>query len=244
MTRDERLGALLFGTVIGVFGFLAMFITKNEAGTAIALLLAGALILVGLQGTQVLKLGGKDIGAELARREIAATKATETAEENPARAAGVIEGYVIGDPGARNDPVLARALERIRESQEYQDRLFPLLRQAAGPNASVRMSGRVDGPAELAILSSEENILIEPICTPDRALTTRDLDRVRGRVERREANAALIVTNSPSIYPDARRRLETLDPPVAVVYWTGEEGAQPIAEAVDALRERLGGSAG
>jgi hypothetical protein len=241
MTGVERFGALALGILLGGFGFLAMFITENEAGTAIALLLGGVLILVGLQGTQVLKLGKE--GGELARREILSERVTDEAEERPDVAQAMIEAYEIADPRARNDPVVARALDTVRASQEYQRRVAAVLREAAAPNASVRMSGRIDGPADLAILSAEGNITIELVFAPDRSLRMRDIERARRRVQKAEADAALIITNSPAIYPDARRALDAPGPSVEVVQWTGTEGARPISAAVDALREHLGGPA-
>jgi hypothetical protein len=121
----ERVGAVAAATVVGTVGFVAMFKTGNEGGVAVAILLAGVLLVIAIQGTQIGKLGGKDIGAEMAlreedRREIAQrTKAI--AEENPAEAQAMLEGYQVADPDSMNAPEILRASTFIYEQQLLQE---------------------------------------------------------------------------------------------------------------------------
>ena len=73
--------------------------------------------MLGIQGTQLGKLGGKDINFELMareeeRREIA-NAVQAVAQENPAEALAMLEGYRLADPGARYSPEVLRASDYV-----------------------------------------------------------------------------------------------------------------------------------
>lgn len=124
LNGGERVGAIAAAAVVGTMGFVAMFVTKNEAGVAVAVLLAGVLLIIGIQGTQIGKLGGKDIGAEMAlredeRQEIVAI-ATSKAETNPNEARALLEGFQVADPESRNAPEFIRASTFIYQQQVLQ----------------------------------------------------------------------------------------------------------------------------
>ncbi|MGI5238683.1 hypothetical protein [Dactylosporangium sp. CA-139066] len=158
LDRWERTGAIAAAVVVGTVGFIAMFKTSNEGGVAVAVLLAGVLLVIGIQGTQIGKLGGKDIGAEMAlreeeRREIAQISKT-VAEESPAEAQAMLEGYQVADPGARYAPEVVRA-----SSYVFQQQVFGVL-PALFPDAKVvrQRSNGVDLLDGRLIFENDERI--------------------------------------------------------------------------------------
>ncbi len=57
MNRMERQGALGIGAVAGVAGGYAVFASSNQAGTAVLLLIALVFLLIGVEGTSLLRIG-------------------------------------------------------------------------------------------------------------------------------------------------------------------------------------------
>jgi hypothetical protein len=238
MSNAERFGAFVFGSVLAAVGLLAMFTTKNEAGTAVAILLGAVLILVGLQGTQILKLGGKDVNAEWARREMLVKKVREVIEEEPSVAKAMIEGYQIADPNARQDPAVVEALNKISASVDYQRQLTQVLRSAAGPNAALSVEPS-PGKPDFMILDRDATVLVEAIYAPDRALNAQHIDSVLGRLNRSNANGAVIVTNAKAIHPRAAAVTNAPDSLLVVAQFAGPEDTERVYEAVDTVRERI-----
>src|SRR4051812_18002065 len=79
----ERFGSVAIGVVLLEAGLFAVFISDNQAGTAVLLVAAAAFLLIGIQGTPLLKFGNNTV--ELARRRKRVAIAIEVAkrEENP-----------------------------------------------------------------------------------------------------------------------------------------------------------------
>ncbi|MEV4511378.1 hypothetical protein AB0K00_20675 [Dactylosporangium sp. NPDC049525] len=163
LSRGERAGAITAGTIIGIAGFVAMFLTENEGGVAVAIILAGALLILGIQGTQLGRLGGEQVGFELMvreeeRREIA-ERATSVAEENPAEAQAMLEGYEVADPGARRSRVVAEARGYV-----YEKRVVDKLRSLVGTTdaRAVHIQG-TPGMPDAVIEFPEGDIAVEAI---------------------------------------------------------------------------------
>ncbi|WP_140158147.1 hypothetical protein [Micromonospora sp. NBS 11-29] len=98
--RWERLGASALGLVAGGGGGWAVFTTDNQAGSAVLVVIGAAFLLMGLQGTPLIRVGGADSGVELERRRRRVERAIEQArhEENQEVAAGIVEGASILEP--------------------------------------------------------------------------------------------------------------------------------------------------
>jgi hypothetical protein len=94
--------------VFGGLGFLAMFKTENEAGTAVALVVAGILLLIAIQGSQLLRVFAGEHGIELADTR-AAIAVQATAEPNPLTAEAILDAYEAADPNAAKDPAFSSA---------------------------------------------------------------------------------------------------------------------------------------
>src|SRR2546430_16639994 len=66
----ERAVAISAGAGIGVIGFAAMFVTKNEGGVVAAILLAGLLLLLWVEGTPLNRFGFRGTTVDLMRRQV------------------------------------------------------------------------------------------------------------------------------------------------------------------------------
>lgn len=154
------MGAIIFATL----GFLAVFKSENEAGTAIALLLAGVLTLVGIQGTPLLRITAGENSIELDHtRQVVAEKAEEEAIESPSTAEAILDAYEAADPSAAKDPSFAAAKARIYELQVK----MALRRVAAEMGLSVVAQGMFD--FDLAWRSDSELIVCDiKYYAPDR----------------------------------------------------------------------------
>lgn len=236
MTGRERTALVAFGILLVAFGLLAMFVTENEAGTAIAVLLGGVSVLVGIQGTPLIELGVGENSVRLAQREILAEKAIEKAESNPGEARAMIDGFRLADPEARRDPLLAETLTTIRDAEEYERSLAGVLRQTAGSHVAVRFLG---GTSVLAVLDGECSIAVEPIYVTGRTLGTREVGEALRRGWEADVDGLLVVTNATGITPDAQDVIRRASLQVEVVLWRPTDGPGSITAAIDALRGRV-----
>lgn len=104
----------LGGVLFAGLGVTAMFLTDNEAGTAVAVLLSGVLLVVAVQGTGVQKITVGDRSVQLASiRRAMAERATAAAATDPEGALETLDSYAAADPGARDDPSIAAARATI-----------------------------------------------------------------------------------------------------------------------------------
>ncbi|WP_344085759.1 hypothetical protein [Luedemannella helvata] len=93
--------AALIGLAAGSFGTFAIFRSDNQAGTAALLVLAAAFMLMGLQGTPLLRFGSGDASVQLAAIRRRAVQVAETAaqKESPEVAAAVADAVESITPG-------------------------------------------------------------------------------------------------------------------------------------------------
>src|SRR5437762_4589508 len=97
--RWERAAAMVIGTVLAGLAILALFTSSNQAGTAALLLVAAAFLLIGIQGTALVRFGSGSASIELDRRVAAAVqRADEVAEQDPRLALGILERAAIIEP--------------------------------------------------------------------------------------------------------------------------------------------------
>jgi hypothetical protein len=91
--------ALSVGIATGGSGAYAVFASSNQAGTAILLILSAIFLLIGIQGTSLIRFSTGSNTFELERRKRGVEKAVAAAaKEDPGRAAGIIEGAEIALP--------------------------------------------------------------------------------------------------------------------------------------------------
>jgi hypothetical protein len=226
-----------------------MFITKNEAGLAIAILLAGALILLGLQGTPLTKRGFKDYQVEIMAREEAREKVAEQAlkraDENPAEAQGMLEGYQVADPGAQSSPAVSMASSAI-----YEQRVLATLRALANdPSLGMTVTGsslRDDGPdAWLTAGATSIAVNVKYIRVGTRSETrgywSRELDRIAEQVAGLHVDGLLVVSNAypPSEVPDTVITRLSDAVPIHFVRWGGSADERTLAFGVQRLLHQI-----
>lgn len=122
MQRWERWAATVLGFILGGLGAWAVFKSSNQAGSAVLLLIGAAFLLIGVQGTPLIKIGGNTANLELERRRRRLEKAIEEAksETNPEVAQGMIEAATIIEPEL--------ALSPRTQANLYEDRVGAALR--------------------------------------------------------------------------------------------------------------------
>jgi hypothetical protein len=99
MGKLERAGALCVGGGALITGAVGVFVSDNQAGTAGLFVIAFAFLVIGIQGTPLIKFSSGDQSLELARRQLA-QKLTDKADSTPsadaanayADAAAIVEG--------------------------------------------------------------------------------------------------------------------------------------------------------
>lgn len=242
LSSKERAGAIAAGVVIGTVGFVAMFVTKNEAGVGVAILLGGVLLVLGIQGTQLGKVGGKDIGFELMareeeRRQEIAEQAEKVAEHKPAVAQALLEAYEAADPGARRSPALAGAKGYV-----YEQRVLHALTQFVNNlGFGLVLDGMAGDDADAKLVFQGGVIAVEIKYTNATGLRAEEVLRVHSRARRRRARGLIVVTNA-GVSPWADEALKDLTPPVQVVRWNGDEDNANLINALHLLRARVGAS--
>jgi hypothetical protein len=83
----ERATALVIGIATGGGGAYAVFASSNQAGTAILLILSAIFLLIGIQGTSLIRFSTGSNTVELERRRRTVERAVkEIAREEPERA--------------------------------------------------------------------------------------------------------------------------------------------------------------
>lgn len=236
LTKWERIGAVAAGSVIGALGFLAMFWSGNQAGPAVALLIAGVLILLGIQGTPLAKVGAKDYGVEMGRtREAIAGVAVELALAKPDEANALLRGYEAADPGARRSAAIADAADIVYRRQAQR----ALLRVAGGLGLEVE-----EGPVGSAWRVRAGDVVMAVYAHGlDTAGHTREAEHVidaAALAATSGVEAVLAITPSVwiqhAIADPASRRSGI---PVEIACWGGAADDDQIVEAVQRLKLKV-----
>ena len=104
MSRRERQGALGIGVAAGLAGGFAVFASSNQAGTAVLLLISLVFLLIGVEGTSLLRIGG-GLGAGLAERWRAAGRTPRQAGgRDPGAAPAAVAAAGTGLAAAGSEP--------------------------------------------------------------------------------------------------------------------------------------------
>jgi len=101
LVKWERICALIVGAVCSGAGGYAVFEKSNQAGTAMLLILAAIFLLIGVQGTPLIRFGSSSGSVELERRrrrkvQQALKQANE--EASAEKAEGIVEGVKLVAP--------------------------------------------------------------------------------------------------------------------------------------------------
>ncbi|WP_426504422.1 hypothetical protein ACPPVO_43620 [Dactylosporangium sp. McL0621] len=239
LTSWERTGAVAAGLAVGAVGFVAMFVTKNEAGVAVAILLAGVLLVIGIQGTQIGKLGKDGAGfmaREEDRREIAQA-AREVAVDDPAKAEAMLEGYQVADPASRSSPDVADASDFVHERRII--RALELNAEELGVTSidrGRRKRGSVDARLEFGD-AFPVGIVIDRRTKWERPTPESwNFDVLTQRADLAEVRAVVSVSDRGS---GRRWAFDHKGVIILVVTWTGAEGDTALIDAIKSARRRL-----
>ncbi|WP_131306449.1 hypothetical protein [Micromonospora zingiberis] len=210
-----------------------MFKTNNQAGTTTLLIAAGVLLLIGIQGTSLVRVSGGSNTAEFERRlrqERFIEAAAQESATNPERAKGMIEGGVILDPSVAPELHLAITWNNL---------LREALTEAARPCTVSARPYSVSAPVKFTIETPEGLIAVipKPFGEPAGESDLKELARHGGTGE---AMGGLIVGNSEAT---AFLRLllaaGTWPLPIEVVTWAGREDHQRLVAAIQRMRSTV-----
>jgi hypothetical protein len=203
-----------------------VFASSNQAGTAILLVLSAIFLLIGIQGTSLIRFSSGSNTFELERRKRNVERAAAAvAKEDPDGAAGIIQGAEIALPSlgsfSQSEGLLyERRLEAALLSLGYNVTFrggpgdlgadFELFRKGNPESkiyieAKYRRSGRLDTPTVLKVIGSS-NLLRRPF---------------------------LLVTNADPTPPAATTVTESIHEfPVRLVRWRDESDNDALQSAL------------
>jgi len=145
---------------------VALFTSSNQAGTAALLLVAAAFLLIGVQGTALIRFGSGSASVELDRRVAAAVqRADEVAEQDPRLALGILEGAAIIEPRVGPAAGAFRAMS-------YESAVRRALERVRPGGATVTVA---PAPAGLAVISPAGSILVSIVYRQSRNIQQVDL---------------------------------------------------------------------
>ena len=200
VTRDDladplepwaRFLALALGLGASGFGCYAVLVSENQAGTALILLTGAVLLLLGLQGTPLRRLGSGEHSLELAalRRKQRAIEviAEVTREQPPEIAAAVIEAVDAIEPHSRDPRLRAMRYEAmVKEAIERVGGQVPSASGSSGPDFGFDLFARV--PAG--------EVVVEVRHRSARPLSLYDVMDANRRVSADVDGGLVLVTNS------------------------------------------------
>jgi len=205
-----------------------LFKSANQAGTAALLLVAAAFLLIGVQGTALIRFGSGSTSVELDRRAAAAVqRADEVAEQDPQLAMGILEGAAIIEP--RIGPA-ASAFRVI----SYQNAVRQALERVRPEGATVTAA---EPPIDLVVLAPSGKVLVAVVFRRSRSLQQIDLAPLVGSRQLEDATGGLAVTNqalsssvADYIAEAARRSVK-----IEAATWDGPENDHDLGQALNRL---------
>jgi hypothetical protein len=185
LLRWERAVAIIIGTAFAGVAIFALFNSANQAGTAALLLVAAAFLLIGVQGTALIRFGSGTTSVELDRRAAAAVqRADEVAEQDPQLAMGILEGAAIIEPRVGPAASAFRAISYENAVRQALERVRP--------EATVTVA---EPPIDLAVLAPSGKVLVAVVYRRSRSLQQIDLAPLVGSRQLEDAVGGLAVTN-------------------------------------------------
>lgn len=260
LNKKERAAALVVGALVIAAGFWTLFFAKNNGAVAVAVAFVGGaiLLLMAVQGTPLIKLGGKDVSVELSPRDVV-RRAEQIAATSPAEAKGFIEGVAAASPATSADPAVARAAASLDSRAHFVGAAQDAVRWAAllaYPNASVVSPGsdgflliKVDvAPQDDAVTPSDSAcIAASPVYWDPAETVTTGLSLLAslvGRARSHRASGILVVSNrsNTAIALTLKELVDRGGDPITVEIvgsWIPMDGPRPIADAVLRLKDSM-----
>ncbi|OBB73655.1 hypothetical protein [Mycobacterium sp. 852014-52144_SCH5372336] len=220
----ERAVALLIGLAAVGGGAVAVFTSDNQAGTAGLLVIALAFLVIGTQGTPLVKLSSGEQTLELTKRRIR-RELTEQAENAPtAEAANAYEDAAAIVEGSWKETSFASARGYERDVFTAVHNLYP---------HKVFESPTSEAPYDFYFDADGVAVAVAVKYRAKGPLSHRELltmaDRMRG-----QGLPLLVVTNAP-LSPSVSELSEALTKraePVIVTRWTSPFSARDLRDAI------------
>ncbi|MFF0471497.1 hypothetical protein ACFYPX_29175 [Micromonospora zamorensis] len=226
LDRWARLLAVVLGIGAGAAGCVAVFLTENQAGTAVLLLVGAVLLLLGLQGTPLRSFGGGEYRFELARlRRRAAEVVSQAAREESADvAAAVADAISAIDPGIRFPDWLGMVyLDQARETIRA---LFPDARD---------LSGQRDGGADMHVRLPEGLVNVQVIYRKHGKLGSGSVTAAVAKMRTSRHDGGYLIVTNVAPTADAHMRVATLlggSGRVEVVTWLDDRDTEELKAAL------------
>lgn len=229
MGGRERAVALSVGIAAGGGGGYAVFASSNQAGTAILLILSAIFLLIGIQGTSLIRFSTGSNTVELEQRRRTVEQAVkEIARDEPERAAGIIEGAELALPDLTS---ISSSAQAALLAARYEQRL-----SAAISSMGYAVSGAPLNSDEDLLVTDAEKRSLDVIVKYQRrpAFSQKWL---AGVVEHRTAaTPLLVVVNAPvSIAITAWLSQKTRDAPARIIAWYDEIDNQELQDSLTVL---------
>jgi len=228
LLRWERAVAIIIGAAFAGVAIFALFNSANQAGTAALLLVAAAFLLIGIQGTALIRFGSGTTSVELDRRAAAAVqRADEVAEQDPQLAMGILEGAAIIEP--RVGPA-ASAFRVI----SYENAVRQALERVRPESAAVTAA---EPPIDLAVLAPSGKVLVAVVYRRSRSLQQIDLAPLVGSRQLEDAVGGMAVTNQTlsSSVADYIAEAARGGVKIEATTWDGPENDHELGQALSRL---------
>ncbi|BBY47642.1 hypothetical protein MARA_11100 [Mycolicibacterium arabiense] len=223
----ERAMALLIGFAALGGGAVAVFASANQAGTAGLLVIALAFLVIGTQGTPLIKLSSGEQSLELTRKRIR-RELTEQAESAPtAEVANAYEDAAAIVDGSWRDTSFASARGYERDVFTAIHNLYP--HKVFEPQSA-------DSPYDFYFEANGVTVAVEVKYRAKGPLSHRELEAIADQM-RGKGLPLLVVTNAPlsprvsEVGEALTNRLE----PVTAVRWTGPFSGRDLKDAIRRL---------
>jgi hypothetical protein len=229
LLRWERAVAIIIGATFAGVAIFALFKSANQAGTAALLLVAAAFLLIGVQGTALIRFGSGSTSVELDRRAAAAVQlADEVAEQNPELAMGILEGAAIIEPSVGPAASAFRAIS-------YESAVRRALERTRPENASVTAA---EPPVDLTVLAPlGKKVLVSVVYRRSRSLQQIDLAPLVSSRQLEDAVGGLAVTNQTLSSSVANYIADAAKKGVKIeaITWDGPEHDRDLRQALTRL---------
>ncbi|WUR59789.1 hypothetical protein OHS32_32825 [Micromonospora chokoriensis] len=217
--RIERAAAVVFGSASSLSGGYAVFETSNQAGSAALVLAGAAFLLIGVQGTRLIRFEGAGSSIEM---DSAAEHLVEAAKREPEadRSEEIVEAAAKISPSV--------VTPSLPDPRSYEDDLHRALKRTSGRVTRDIIWDRSGRPLDFLVeFDGGRRALVEAKSRRYGAFTMSD---VRNAIDQVEAVAGvgdaglLIVTNAPlsGEVQDFNAQGGSERRPVEVINWNDE----------------------
>lgn len=203
LPMGARIAATVFGLTGTGAGGWAVFSTDNQAGTATLLLIGAVLLLIGVQGTPLRRLGHGDSSIDLAAvRQRAARVVERAVREQPPDVAAAV-----ADAVETITPQIGPPLEIA-----YEDAVIEAIRRVGGSIDPTHRLGSGDKGVDARVTVGHGKVNVQIKLRRRGSLGARDIQYAADRAEASGFDGGfLLVTNAP-LSDDARAYNAAISP--------------------------------